>query len=322
MVLISVLMASYNHGEFISEAIESVLNQTFKDFELIVIDDYSKDNSREIIKKYKEKDDRIKIRFHDENKGPAKTLGECIGMAEGKFIAVINSDDVWVKMKLEKQLKILKINENLIVYSSRALIDSKGMPLKDPHYSSKNDYTENIFTKFLLGKAYIFFSSIIFKREHLEDIRFHEICNFCTDYLIEIELAQKYTYYYISEPLAKKRVHGKSILSTIKNGTILKEMSKIRTYFLKKYSNAIPKKIKSSINLRLGLEYLKYGEKKEARSYFCSAIVNNPLDVKNFWFLVESFVNWDNLRRFLSKIYYIILKRDEYLNVYSVRTFN
>lgn len=108
MALISVLLPSYNHESFLSEAIESVLNQTFRDFEFIIIDDCSSDNSREIIKYYKERDERIKIYFHNENRGIARTQNELIDKAQGKFIAFLNSDDVWNKDKLEKQLKILE----------------------------------------------------------------------------------------------------------------------------------------------------------------------------------------------------------------------
>ncbi len=72
MVLVSVILPSYNHEKYISETIESVLNQTFRDFELIIIDDHSPDNSTKIIKKYIEKDDRIRFYLHKKNMGIAK----------------------------------------------------------------------------------------------------------------------------------------------------------------------------------------------------------------------------------------------------------
>ena len=123
MVLVNVLIPSYNHGKFISETIESVLNQTFKNFEFIIIDDCSIDNSKEKIENYSKHDKKIKFIAHSENKGPSKTLNEAIKIAKGKFIAFLNSDDVWNKDKLEKQLKILKKNENLIIWSEGEIID-------------------------------------------------------------------------------------------------------------------------------------------------------------------------------------------------------
>lgn len=108
---------------------ESVLNQIFKDFEFIIIDDYSSDKSLEIIKKYKEKDERNKIVFHNENKGISKTENELINMANGKYIAFLNSDDVWDKKKLEKHLKVLEMNENFIIWAEGEIIDQNSKPI-------------------------------------------------------------------------------------------------------------------------------------------------------------------------------------------------
>lgn len=126
MVLVSVVLPSYNYDKYISEAIESVLNQTFSDLELIIIDDYSTDTSREIIKGYKEKDDRIRFIFHEKNEGMARTYNDGIFSAKGKYIAILDSDDLWDLKKLEKQVKILEKDENLIVWSDGDLIDAKG----------------------------------------------------------------------------------------------------------------------------------------------------------------------------------------------------
>ncbi len=78
MVLVSVLMRSYNHEEYISEAIESVLNQSCKDLELIIVDDFSKDSSKTIVKKYENEDKRIKAFFHDKNMGMASTMNDLL----------------------------------------------------------------------------------------------------------------------------------------------------------------------------------------------------------------------------------------------------
>ena len=128
MPLVSVIMPSYNHERYISEAIESVLNQTFTDFEFIIIDDASKDKSKELIKAYEEQDSRIRAFFHKENKGIARTMNECLEESKGNFIAFFASDDVWVKEKLEKQLEVLNKNEDFIVWSEGELIDAQGNP--------------------------------------------------------------------------------------------------------------------------------------------------------------------------------------------------
>ena len=101
-------MTVFNREDFVSEAIESVLNQSIKDLELIIVDDASIDRSKEIIRVYKEKDKRIKIFLHNRNMGIAKLSNDGIGNAKGKYVAIIDSDDFWIKNKLDEQLKTLK----------------------------------------------------------------------------------------------------------------------------------------------------------------------------------------------------------------------
>lgn len=125
---VSVILASYNHAPFIKEAVESVLNQTCKDLELIVLDDGSSDGTPEIVAKIKDK--RLKLikltpnrRFHPRNIG--------IKMARGKYIAFQNSDDVWLKDKLEKQVDYLENNRKAVVCFTRLnMIDEKGKIIK------------------------------------------------------------------------------------------------------------------------------------------------------------------------------------------------
>ena len=125
MPLVSVLMTSYNHERFIQEAIESVLAQTCSDLELIVVDDASKDGSREIIKELQRKDKRIKPVFHASNKGIARTINDGIENSSGKYLALIASDDLWREDKLEKQLEILEKNENRVVWCNAEIIDGE-----------------------------------------------------------------------------------------------------------------------------------------------------------------------------------------------------
>ena len=105
MPFVSVLMPSYNHEEYLPEVITSVLNQTFKELELIIIDDCSKDKSKTIIESYQEKDKRIKAFFHERNLGLASTMNDLLSQASGKYIAFIDSDDVWDRLKLENNWK-------------------------------------------------------------------------------------------------------------------------------------------------------------------------------------------------------------------------
>ena len=126
MPLVSVCMKSYNHERFIAEAIESVLGQDFANLELIIVDDASTDATRQIIERYAKQDSRIHAIFHERNLGISRTSNDGIAAAKGKFIAVIDSDDVWVADKLTKQLAVLERDEDLIVWSEGEVIDHAG----------------------------------------------------------------------------------------------------------------------------------------------------------------------------------------------------
>lgn len=107
---VSVILTSYNHAAYIGAAIASVLNQTFTDFELLIVDDGSTDNSHAIIKCFD--DPRIKTFLYKENRGPVIAIRDALGSARGKYIAVHHSDDLWAPNKLAKQVTFLDTNPN------------------------------------------------------------------------------------------------------------------------------------------------------------------------------------------------------------------
>lgn len=104
---VSVIMPAYNSAQYIAEAIESILNQTFTDFEFIIINDGSTDDTAKIIKEYANKDHRIKFINHKKNKGFIGCLNECLDIASGEYIAKMDSDDISLPQRLEKQVKYL-----------------------------------------------------------------------------------------------------------------------------------------------------------------------------------------------------------------------
>ncbi len=108
--MVSIIMPSYNASQFIEESIESVLNQTYQDWELLITDDCSKDNSIEIIQSYVTKDSRIKLFSLKSNGGAAKARNKSISEAKGKYIAFLDSDDIWDSSKLEEQIAFMEVN--------------------------------------------------------------------------------------------------------------------------------------------------------------------------------------------------------------------
>ncbi len=123
--LVTVAIPSYNHAEYIAYTIQSILDQTFQDFEILIIDDCSTDNSIQIIKNFK--DSRIRLIEEKINRGVCETSNMCIEQAKGKYIALIASDDVMHKTKLEKQVDFLEKDPNYgAVFSGIEIINEDG----------------------------------------------------------------------------------------------------------------------------------------------------------------------------------------------------
>jgi glycosyltransferase involved in cell wall biosynthesis len=123
---VSVLMSVYNGDRYVKEAINSILNQTFTNFEFIIIDDGSTDRTLEILTTYTEKDDRIRLASR-ENRGLTKTLNEMLSQSKGDFIARIDADDIALPERFDKQLQFLQQNTDVVcVGSSLDWIDEKG----------------------------------------------------------------------------------------------------------------------------------------------------------------------------------------------------
>ena len=124
--LISIITPSYNSAKFIAETIESVLAQTYTNWELLITDDCSTDNTVEIINKYVNQDSRIKLFCLGKNSGAATARNNSIEQAKGRFIAFLDSDDLWKPEKLEKQVDVMIKNNHAFTYTSYELINEDG----------------------------------------------------------------------------------------------------------------------------------------------------------------------------------------------------
>ena len=129
--LITVVMPNYNGQRFVEQAIDSVLAQTYTNFELIVVDDCSTDASLQLVEKKAAGDSRIRVITMDHNSGVANVRNTGIREAKGEYIALLDNDDLWTPDKLERQLAIAE-NGAEIVYCSYDFIDEKGNPVGKP----------------------------------------------------------------------------------------------------------------------------------------------------------------------------------------------
>ena len=219
-VKVSVIIPTYNSAHFIIEAVDSVLAQTFTDFEVLVIDDGSKDNTKEVLT---EKYGNSIQYFYKENGGVSKARNFGIEKAKGKYVAFLDSDDAWIPEKLEKQIAALeKISENKACYSSFYLCDENLNPGEINRSERKADALTDLL---LIGNVVATPSTVIAEKELFQQVGgFDYELSQCADWEMWIRLATKTEFIYIDEPLLKYRIHGANMsknAALLENDTIL-----------------------------------------------------------------------------------------------------
>jgi glycosyltransferase involved in cell wall biosynthesis len=230
--LVSVIMPVYNAGQYLAEAIESILNQTFTDFEFLIFNDGSKDNSLEIIKSYN--DSRIVLAYNGENKGYVSHLNEGIRMARGKYIARMDADDISLPQRLEKQVTFLEQNPDYVMCGSR--VDTFGLtqgtvalPLSNEEIKLKMLYITPfahpsvMLRKSILQDNHLFYDDNVMPAEDLD---------------LWIRLAPFGKMYNIKESLLLYRTHGQNISfqkrTSIQIAHLAKTEQKYISYFFSK----------------------------------------------------------------------------------------
>lgn len=206
--LVSIVTPIYNSEKFISETIESIQSQTYRNWELLLIDDCSKDNSYEIIKNYMQNDDRIKYIKLEKNSGAAVSRNTGIKNAKGRFIAFIDSDDLWEAKKLEIQVKYMLENKLGFSFTSYRYIKEDGTRTnKIAKAPNKINYNG------LLKNTIIGCSTVLIDRNIIGDFTM-PLVRRGQDTATWLQLLKKEKYAYgISEALVNYRLVGNSISS-------------------------------------------------------------------------------------------------------------
>ncbi len=212
---ISVIMPVYNASNYLSEAIESILNQTFTNFELILLNDCSTDNSKDIIEHYLSKDNRILFIDKKQNVGPALLRNEGINIARGEFIALNDSDDIALSTRFEKQLNVFENDTNLCVCGSWYTVFGEG--LKDKII--KNTQEDAKLKVDFLDNCHIGNSTVMLRKTLIGDNRFNPDYVPVEDYELWDRLIKTTKFYNIQESLLLYRWHSTNISQTKKENT-------------------------------------------------------------------------------------------------------
>ena len=218
---VSIIMPSYNYALYIKEAIESILKQTYKNWDLIIIDDASTDFSLNIINEYVKKDSRIKLIINEKNLGLAATLKKAVNLADGDWIAFLESDDILLPESIEEKVKASNLGAELI-FTDVELFEDKEMAASfEEYYNKINKYLVELdYSKFIenfpqiIAKSNIIptFSCVMVKKELLKNCKFNPVCKSALDHYIWAQLSQN-KIYYINKKLTRWRLHKDSYIN-------------------------------------------------------------------------------------------------------------
>lgn len=232
--MVSVIIVVYNDEKYIKQAIESVLAQTYKNIELIVVDDGSTDNTGDIVKQY----ENI-IYIYQENRGEGAARNVGINNSHGEYLAFLDSDDIYEKNKIEKQLQILNYNQQVdVVYNDLKVVDENLNYLNtlksEGIYKKREDLLANIIYRQVIQGPIC----MMIRRKCVQDIKWSEKLIYTVDYEYIIQLAQRYNFEYIPEELYIYRRHGNN-LSNKHNETLKEERSIIKNLGLDKIDEIV-----------------------------------------------------------------------------------
>ena len=207
---VSVIIPSYNRAKTIRRAVDSVLSQTFKDLQVIVVDDGSSDNTEEVMEFYKDIP-RVTYIKHPKNFGACAARNTGISAVEGAYTAFLDSDDCWLPEKVEKQMAFLKEQDADIVFCSVKRIDKNGEELYPKEIKTdKNTSIETLHRMFLRGN-FISTGMFLGKSECFKETLFDESLPRLQDWDIAIRLSAKYKMVHLHEPLAEYYIQADSI---------------------------------------------------------------------------------------------------------------
>ncbi|MBQ8617805.1 MAG: glycosyltransferase family 2 protein [Clostridia bacterium] len=179
---VSVILPVYNAASYLQETIKSVLIQSYENFELIIIDDCSKDNSLQIAQENACKDCRIKVLANTENKGVSLSRNRGIRESSGDYIAFLDSDDIWVNDKLERQLALLAETGARFVCGSYDFIDESGAAVLKPHLAPPQLSLNTILKENIILTSTVCIEASLLKGHQFRTDYYHE------DYVLWLEL--------------------------------------------------------------------------------------------------------------------------------------
>lgn len=297
MPRVSIVLTCYNHLRHLKIAVESIQAQTFRDFEVVALDDGSTDGTREWLSSL-QADFPLRLVFNDSNLGTYATLNKGIELSTGEFIAEFNDDDVWLPTKLEKQVAMMDARREIgLVHTGGYFIDDDGNELKENPLgfpwpkTSTGDVLEE-----LVWHNKIIASSVLVRQSVFDDVGVFNTAYFGSgDWEMWYRIAEKYHVGHIDEPLTLYRVHAGS--ASHFNEKIFRDDLRIREWMLPRLESyqdrlgeAEVKELTSFTLACCGTGYVWLGDKKRGRKFYLESLRLTPTRWKSLARYLASFL--------------------------------
>lgn len=284
MEKVNILMATYNGRRYVAKQIESILNQTYQDFRLIVSDDCSTDSTLKILEEYEAKDDRIEIFSQGENLGIVGNFEFLIGKVRSEYFMFADQDDIWEKDKIEKSIKKLEEDHLDLVYTDLSVVDSKLKEIAPSYWRLKGlDYKIKKYNNFesLYLNNFVTGCTMLVRSKWINDFLPlpKESKYVLHDYWISLIISQNGRIGYIDEPTVKYRQHKDNRIGSTTVSEQMHTLDDVRNLFINvkiehfKVFIENEKVFKSDLYKDLNKKAIVYYEKlKKAKNFSLSGI--------------------------------------------------
>ena len=264
---ISIIMLSYNHGEFMSDAIASALNQNV-DLELVVVDDFSTDESRSLSQTWAQKDSRVRVILHERNMGIAATANDGIESARGRYIALASSDDMFKRDSLATVVSLLDSREDIgaaILDAECIDSDNRKLGFRFSDWHGKPPVKEGYFFRYLVKGNFV--CTGVVRKSVIEKtgIRFNRALKYVNDWMFWLDLSHSCKFAYLDSPVYRYRIHRSATSTTLTiSGGFAADVA-VYDMILEKYGRELDPQTKGHILRNMGVNYCLLGDFQKAR---------------------------------------------------------
>lgn len=307
--LVSVITPVYNREKYLVECVESILKQTYQNFEFIIIDDKSIDNTLKIAKNYALKDSRIKLLENDKNIGATLSFNRGLNISKGSYIARMDSDDISLPERLQKQVEIFEGWKDLEALGSGAiLIDSEGREIKRKQFPSDFNNIKNL----LKVGVPVFDPSVMMRASFLKTIKgFDDRLAPADDYHLWLTLfKQKKIISNVNDYLIKYRLHDANLTVLLANEQLKKTFLALKIFNSKYTTNEF-------FDKNLNISYTNFQQLLIAKWDGSKTSVASSKEILKKYFLIKNYSSSQNNRIILLTLKNLFVKKSFYFFVYS-----